>query len=69
MSPDEVTQGAVGLAAELRHDVTVLAVDIGERNIWLPEKLDYARMALVVEALARAVRGIVDAVPGKDEGR
>ncbi len=32
------------LAAQLRHDVTVLARDIGERNIWLPGKLaDAAR--------------------------
>ena len=32
-------KGQDDLAARLRQDVTVLASDIGERNVWLPEKL------------------------------
>lgn len=42
--PDGIANGREHdhLTEQLRRDVTVLASDIGERNVWLPEKLDTA---------------------------
>lgn len=53
----------VGLADDLRHSVTVLATDIGERNCYHPEKL--AKAADWIEAQFKAMGYAVERQPVK----